>query len=146
MALVACKLCKKQVYVGVDKCPQCGVPKPGVSYEEERLNREKRDAEDVQVAEILRLGAQKKAAYAHLDELESELFGDGMLINLLRALLPSSKAKRKELEDTSRKIYALRGHMDELRKLVPSERLDEIDHLWDFENTTSLSQLRGSKK
>ena len=40
MALVACKECKKKIYVGASVCPQCGVQNPGVSYEEERLLRE----------------------------------------------------------------------------------------------------------
>jgi hypothetical protein len=148
MALVACKECSAQIFVGVDICPQCGVPKPCVSDEEEQLNHEKQAAEDAQVAEILRLGAQKKAAYVRLDQLEGELFGDGVLMSLLRALFPSAarKAKREEFEDTQRKIYALRGRMDELWDLVPAGRLSEIHHLWSIENTTSLSQLRGIKK
>jgi len=148
MALAACKECSAQVFIGADKCPHCGVPRPGVSYEEERLNREKQAAEDAQVAEILRLGEQKKAAYERLDELEGQLFAGNKLMIFLRTLFPSEarKASREEFDATVSKIYALRGRMDELWKLIPTERLSEISHLWSIENTTSLSQLRGSKK
>lgn len=148
MTLVACKLCEKQVYVGVDKCPQCGVPNPGVSYEKEKEIREKQTAEDQLVNEIIRLGARKKGAYERLDELEGQLFAGNALLILLLNLFPSAarKAKLEKFEDTKREIYALRGRMDELWDHVPSERLSEIHHLWSVENTTSLSQPRVHKK
>jgi uncharacterized Zn finger protein (UPF0148 family) len=144
MALVACKECGAQVFVGADKCPHCGVDKPGVSYEEERLSREKQAADDQLVAEILRLGSQKKDAYLRKDELETQLMARGTLIALLRGIFPSkaSKAKRAEQDETVRKIELLRRRMDELRELLPSSRIDEVIHLWDYENTTSLSQIR----
>ena len=148
MALVACKECAAQVYVEVDKCPHCGVPNLGVSSEKEREIREKQAAEDQLVNEIIRLGARKKDAYMRLDILEDQLFGDGVLISILLGLFPSAarKAKRAEFEKTQREIYALRGRMDELWDRVPPGRLNEVHHLWSVENTTSLSQLRESKK
>lgn len=148
MALVACKECTAQVYAEADKCPHCGVPNPGVSYEKEKEIREKKVAEDQLVNEIIMLGARKKDAYLRLDELETQLFSNGSLMSILQGFFPSAnrKTKLEEFENMQREIYALRGQMDELWKRVPSERLSEIHHLWSLENTTSLSQLRGSKK
>ena len=40
MALTPCKECGANIYVDVEVCPRCGVKKPGVSYEEERLLNE----------------------------------------------------------------------------------------------------------
>lgn len=37
MALTECKECKKEIYSYAEKCPHCGVDKPGISYVEERL-------------------------------------------------------------------------------------------------------------
>ncbi len=147
MALVACKECATQIFVGADKCPHCGVDKPGVSYEEERLIREKQAAIDAQVAEILRLGEQKKAAYERLDELEMQLRAGGTLMTGIRAFFPSenSRAKREECNEIASTIHALRGRMDELLALLPSSRTAEVIHLWDYENTTSLSQIRERK-
>lgn len=148
MALIKCKECATQVYVEADKCPHCGVPNPGVSYEKEKEIREKKAVEDQLVNEIVWLGAQKKDAYLRLDKLETQLFGNSSLMSILQAFFPSAdrKAKLEEFQNMQREIYALRGRMDELWKQVPSERLSEIDHLWNIENTTSLSQLRGGKK
>ena len=147
MALVACKECTAQIFVGADKCPHCGVDKPGVSYEEERLTREKQAATDAQVAKILRLGAQKKGAYARLDELEMQLQAGGTVMTAIRAFFPSkaSRAKREEYDETIRTIHALRERMDKLQALLTSRR-DEVGHLWDHENTTSLSQIRERKE
>jgi hypothetical protein len=148
MALVAYKECAAQIFVGADKCPHCGVDKPCVSYEEERLIREKQAADDQLVAEILRLGSQKKDAYVRLDKLEMHLFGGGTFITIIGGLFPGKarRAKREEYDETVRKIEFLRRRMDELDERLPSSRKGEVDHLWDYENTTSLSQIRENKR
>lgn len=101
------------------------------------------------VAEILRLGSQKKAAYVRLDGLEIQLRAGRTLITILRALFSKAKreelnAKHEELDETIRTIHALRGRMDKLQALLAS-RSDEVAHLWNYENTTSLSIQRESK-
>lgn len=138
MALAPCKECKAQIFNAVDKCPQCGVNNPCVSYEEEELLREKQRQIDVQVAEILRLGALKRAAYTRLDELHSQRYTGGGVTLTLRALFPSAAMKQieKEFDDTVREIYRLRARMDQLLDLLP-ERTNEVIHLWNYENTTS---------
>jgi Arc/MetJ-type ribon-helix-helix transcriptional regulator len=97
------------------------------------------------VADILTLGSQRRDAYLRLDELEMQLQAGGALVTAVRTFLPSkgSRANREELDQTVRTIYDLRGRMDALRaSLPPSCKTGEVDHLWNFENTTSLSQQR----
>jgi hypothetical protein len=147
MALAPCKECKAQIFSAADKCPQCGVSNPCVSYDEEELLREEQRKIDVQVAEILKLGAQKKTAYARLDELHVQRYTGGSLTLTLRALFPSAAIKQinKEFEDTVREIYSLRGRMDQLLDLLPSERRSEVNHLWNYENTTSPFLQRSAR-
>ncbi len=40
MTMINCKECRKGISDQADPCPHCGVPTPGVSSEEERLQRE----------------------------------------------------------------------------------------------------------
>jgi hypothetical protein len=46
MALTTCKECGNTVAGSPNACPQCGVNRPGVSYEIERLHRELKVAEE----------------------------------------------------------------------------------------------------
>lgn len=139
MALVPCKECKAQIFNAVDKCPQCGVNNPCLSYEEEKLLREKQRQVDAQVTEILGLGSQKRDAYHRLDELHSRRYTGGSLTLTVRLFFPSAAIKQldKEFRDTVNEIYRLRARMDQLVDLLPSERRSEVDHLWSYENTTS---------
>ena len=106
------------------------------------------DSDDELVAEILRLGREKQAAYEHLDRLETQLYSGGTLAVALRILFRNRDHSRRqqEFDNTSRKIHSLRTQMDEARRrLSPKGALDSHDriaHLWSIENTTSLSQLR----
>jgi hypothetical protein len=96
------------------------------------------------LAEILRLGAQKREAYERLDELEQELGAGGTVMTILRAVFrtKADKDTRAKIDDTVRTIYALRTRMDELHSLLPGSKLSEVLHLWSYEHTTSLSQQR----
>ncbi len=140
MALAPCKECKAQIFNAVDKCPQCGVSNPCISYEEEELLREKQRQIEAQVAEILRMGAQKRAAYYRLEELRGRRYDVGKLTLIVRGFFPNAAIKQldKEFEDTVREIYRLRGCMDQLVDLLPVERRSEVEHLWSYENTTSI--------
>ena len=106
------------------------------------------DEADERVAEILRLGAQKERAYLRKDELETQLMRGGFLIALFRGMFPSeaSKAQRAEHDEAVREIHSLRRRMDDLLELLSSEKISEVQHLWDYERTTSLSQIRANRK
>lgn len=41
MALISCKECYKEISDKADVCPHCGVPKPAIPYELERMYRER---------------------------------------------------------------------------------------------------------
>ena len=43
MSLVRCKECRKEVSIQASTCPQCGIPEPWKSFEEERIEREIND-------------------------------------------------------------------------------------------------------
>jgi hypothetical protein len=147
MALVPCKECKAEIFNAVDRCPQCGVNNPCLSYEEEELLRQKQRQVDAQVAEIVSFGTQKRDAYYRLDELHNQRYASGNITLTLRLLFPSAAIKQldNELRDTVREIYRLRARMDQLVDLLPSERRNEVDHLWSYENTTSLFLQRQAR-
>jgi hypothetical protein len=106
------------------------------------------DETDERVAKILTLGARKKAAYLRMDELKMQLLAGGSLMTIVRAFFPSrrSRAIRQEYDDTVRTIEVLRWQMDELHQLLPGSRMSELAHLWSYENTTSLFEIRREKK
>lgn len=107
------------------------------------------------VDEILKLGGEKRDAYLRLDELETELMAGGAVVAMLRGIFGLTfsqkyRAKREELANTVRTIEILRRRMDELKASISleghSEAYKQIDHLWNYENTTSLSQQREARR
>ena len=64
MALIRCKECRRLVSIQADPCPQCGIPQPWKSFEEEQIEQqiEKWQKEEDR-QERLYLEAGKRTSY-----------------------------------------------------------------------------------
>ena len=110
--LITCKECKERISDQADPCPRCGVPKPDVPYELERLIQEK---EKIQAEERKQVDLYRKY-YGRVEKsfpmgLLRRKHNDAML-NLVRqhtelANIAQAKVREKEdeISDFQDKLY-----------------------------------------